>query len=54
MTGIILDSILMLLLGLTAVIESTDGSLSYWALAHPRGVPDFHARAGWTARLPLA
>ena len=42
------------LLGLTAVIESTDGSLSYWALAHPQGVPDFHARAGWTARLPLA
>ncbi len=28
---------------LTAVIEGTDGELSYWALAHPpEGPPDFH------------
>ena len=40
------------LLGLSAVIEALDGSLSYWALAHPAATPDFHARAGWTARLP--
>ena len=40
------------LLGLSAVIEALDGTLSYWALTHPRDVPDFHARAGWTARLP--
>ncbi len=40
------------LLGLTAVIETSDGSLSYWALHHPAPQPDFHHRAGWTARLP--
>jgi hypothetical protein len=31
-----------LALGLSAVIEGADGSLSYWALAHPPGRPDFH------------
>ncbi len=29
-------------LGLSAVIEAADGSLSYWALRHPPGRPDFH------------
>jgi hypothetical protein len=29
-------------LGLAAVIEETSGRLSYWALAHPPGKPDFH------------
>ncbi len=29
-------------LGLSAVIEETDGQKSYWALAHPTGQPDFH------------
>ncbi len=37
--------------GLSAVIESTDGHLSNWALHHPKPVPDFHDRAGWVARL---
>jgi hypothetical protein len=32
----------MLKVGLTAVIEDIDGTLSYWALAHPAGKPDFH------------
>ncbi|MGR8951575.1 MAG: DOMON-like domain-containing protein [Gammaproteobacteria bacterium] len=40
-----------LLLGLTAVIESTDGGHSYWALHHPGSTPDFHARAGFVCRL---
>jgi hypothetical protein len=31
-----------LALGLSAVIEHADGSLSYWAIAHPPGRPDFH------------
>ncbi|MBI4292314.1 MAG: DOMON-like domain-containing protein [Betaproteobacteria bacterium] len=31
-----------LLLALSAVIEDEDGSLSYWALRHPPGAPDFH------------
>ncbi len=39
-------------IGLSAVIETADGQLSYWALAHPRAQPDFHHRAGWTAHLP--
>jgi hypothetical protein len=29
-------------LNLTAVLEHQDGSLSYWATAHPPGAPDFH------------
>jgi hypothetical protein len=39
-------------LGLSAVIEARDGSLSYWALTHPATRPDFHLRAGFTVRLP--
>ena len=29
-------------LGASAVIEAADGAISYWALAHPPGRPDFH------------
>ena len=29
-------------LGASAVIETADGATAYWALAHPRGRPDFH------------
>ena len=29
-------------LGLSAVIEDKAGEISYWALAHPEGAPDFH------------
>lgn len=29
-------------LGLSAVIEEKQGALSYWALQHPPGKPDFH------------
>jgi predicted GIY-YIG superfamily endonuclease len=28
--------------GLSSIIEETDGTKSYWALAHPPGEPDFH------------
>lgn len=38
--------------GLSAIIELDDGSLSYWALHHPRPRPDFHCRDGWTLLLP--
>jgi hypothetical protein len=31
-------------LGLCAVIETAEGALSYWALAHPPGRADFHHR----------
>jgi hypothetical protein len=29
-------------LGVSAVVEELDGSVSYWALKHPPGKPDFH------------
>lgn len=31
-----------LLVGLAAVVEELDGTLSYWALRHTGGKPDFH------------
>jgi hypothetical protein len=40
-----------LALGLSAVIEAADGALSYWALRHPPGKPDFHHRDTFAARL---
>lgn len=33
--------------GLSAVIEERDGKLSYWALNHPSGRPDFHHMDGF-------
>ncbi len=38
-------------LALSAVIESSDGSRSYWALAHPPGQPDFHRRSAFILKL---
>jgi hypothetical protein len=38
-------------LGLSAVIEDTSGSHSYWALAHPPGTPDFHHRSNFVHEL---
>ncbi len=34
----------------TMVIESASGVLSYWALAHPPGAPDFHHADGFRWR----
>ncbi|MEG3175719.1 DOMON-like domain-containing protein [Sphingomonas sp. RB3P16] len=39
-------------MGLSAVIEETDGTKSYWALAHAPGPPDFHNRDCFIATLP--
>jgi hypothetical protein len=39
-------------LGLSTVLEETDGTKSYWALAHPSENPDFHAPGCFAARLP--
>ena len=39
-------------MGLSAVMEEEGGVLSYWALAHPPGAPDFHHAACFAARLP--
>jgi hypothetical protein len=41
-------------LGLSAVIEEAGGTVSYWALAHPEGKPDFHAPACFAVALPAA
>jgi hypothetical protein len=41
-----------LLLALSAVVEETSGSKSYWALAHPPGKPDFHHADGFVLELP--
>jgi len=39
-------------IGLSAVIEATDGTLSYWALAHPSDKPDFHHPDSFVLELP--
>lgn len=41
-------------LGLSAVIEDTEQRISYWALAHPAGKPDFHHADGFALKLPAA
>ena len=38
-------------LGLSAVIEANDGTLSYWALHHPCDKPDFHNPDSFVLRL---
>lgn len=38
-------------IALSAVIEESNGQLSYWALQHPRERPDFHHPAGRALRL---
>jgi hypothetical protein len=41
-------------LGLSAVIEETNGRKSYWALAHPPGKPDFHHSDCFALEVPTA
>ena len=41
-------------LAVTAVIEDEDGALSYWALAHPGGNPDFHHADGFALAIDEA
>lgn len=38
-------------LAISTVIEHRDGSLSYWALKHPSGQPDFHHPDAFAATL---
>jgi len=40
-----------LMVGLCAVIEDGPGALSYWALRHAPGKPDFHHRAAFALEL---
>jgi hypothetical protein len=39
-------------LGLSAVIQTTDGAISYWALVHPSDKPDFHHPDSFVVELP--
>ena len=39
-------------IGLSAVIEETDGTKSYWAPRHPPGKPDFHHPDCFALELP--
>jgi hypothetical protein len=39
-------------LALAAVVEGADGMLSYWALRHPTGKPDFHHADNFAMTLP--
>ena len=43
----------ILRIGLSAVIEAIDGTLSYWALRHPSGKPDFHHPESFVLELTL-
>ena len=46
-----ITSAVELRVGLSAVIEDHTGALSYWALAHPAGKPDFHHRDNFALTL---
>jgi hypothetical protein len=46
-----LDRDRRLRLAVSAVIEESDGRVSYWALAHPPGKPDFHHADGFVVTL---
>jgi len=38
-------------IALAAVVESSSGSLSYWAIEHPTGKPDFHHARGFALQV---
>jgi hypothetical protein len=38
-------------LGLSAIVEDAGGILSYWALRHPPGKPDFHHADAFAVQL---
>jgi hypothetical protein len=39
--------------GLSSVIEASDGTFSYWALKHPADKPDFHHPDSFALELPF-
>ncbi len=51
--GCCLPSGRLLRVGLSAVVEDADGVLSYWALRHPAGKPDFHHTDAFALQLEL-
>ena len=42
---------LPLQVGISAILEAQDGTLSYWALHHPLDRPDFHHQGGFIASI---
>ena len=38
-------------LGMTAIMQTTDGEETYWALTHPGSAPDFHLRESFVVAL---
>ena len=56
-SGLVLDAVLLqrgacsLAVGLSAVVEGSDGRLSFWALRHAPGEPDFHHPDAFALRL---
>lgn len=38
-------------MAIAAIVQTKNGSETYWALAHPASKPDFHLRAGFTLSL---
>ncbi len=45
------DAAPALQVALTAVVETSDATLSYWSLMHPAGKPDFHHDDGFVVEL---
>jgi hypothetical protein len=43
----------ILQIGLSAVVEDINERLSYWALRHPPGKPDFHHPDNFALEIPL-
>jgi hypothetical protein len=41
-------------IGLSTVVEDREGRLSYWAMRHPPGRPDFHHPEGFALALELS
>ena len=41
-------------IGLSTIVEERNGRMSYWALAHPPGKPDFHDPSCFALELPAA
>lgn len=41
-------------IGVSTVVEERNGRISYWALAHPPGDPDFHHPSCFALQLPAA
>lgn len=52
--AIVIDAEQALQVACTAVVEHADSSRSFWALQHGQPKPDFHARAGFVARISLS